>query len=539
MSDHAAAVTIRNLSIGFGQGQGPQKAVDGLTLEIARGEIVGVVGESGSGKSLTAASILGMLPKQAHVTGSVKVGDTEVLGAPAHALQAIRGGRAAMVFQNPMACFSPYYRIGQQIVDIIVSGGGADPAQTKDIVLERFAQVRLPDPERSFTKFPHEFSGGQLQRAAIALALARGPEILLADEPTTALDVTTQAEIIDLLSDLRNELGLSILFITHDLLLLDGFADRIAVMFRGHLVETGPTQALFDNPQETYTRELLGAVPGFARDRTDGARAKPQKTPLLELDGVSKFYRTRHGRFAALDQINLTLQPGECLGVIGESGSGKSTLATLLLQLSQPDPGEIRFDGQAFDGLDHRARQSIRKRIGAVFQNPYSSLNPRMTVGQIIAEPLRLIGGQSKTEAAGRVRDLLTLVGLDPSVASRYPRAFSGGQRQRIAIARAVACEPDLLIMDEPTSALDVTVQAQIIEVLKELHQRLRMAMIFISHDLAVVSALCSSVAVLKQGKLVEYGPIADVLFNPSTTYTKNLIAAAPSLDKRAPSAGD
>lgn len=538
MSDQLPAVTIRGLSIGFDQGQGPAKAVEKLSLEIGQGEIVGVVGESGSGKSLTAASILGMLPKQAAVSGSVKVGETEVIGASDSVLQEIRGGRAAMVFQNPMACFSPYYRLGQQIVDMIVSGNGADGAEIKQVVLERFAQVRLPDPERSFTKFPHEFSGGQLQRAAIAMALARQPDILLADEPTTALDVTTQAEIIKLLSDLRSEMGLSILFITHDLALLDGFADRLVVMFRGKMIETGETRSIFAHPKEAYTRELLGAVPGLSQERHELASLKKNPTPLLAVEGVSKYYQTRQGRFAALEEVSVSVKPGECLGIIGESGSGKSTLATLLLQLDQADAGQIRFDGESFESLNRHARQEVRKRIGAVFQNPYSSLNPRMTVGEIIAEPLRLISGQSKAEAAGRVAELLSVVGLDETAAARYPRAFSGGQRQRIAIARAVACEPDLLIMDEPTSALDVTVQAQVIDVLKALHQRSKMAMVFISHDLAVVSALCSAVAVLKQGRVVEYGPIAEVLFNPSTPYTQNLIAAAPRLENKSAAAG-
>ncbi|MFU8857485.1 MAG: ABC transporter ATP-binding protein [Deferrisomatales bacterium] len=522
---------IRDLHVSFGQGAKEVRAVRGASLEIAPGEAVGLVGESGSGKSVTALSVLQLLPYPAarHPGGSVRFRGEELLGAPPARLRELRGNRVAMIFQEPLSSLNPLHSVERQIGEVLFVHKGLGRQAARDRVRELLHLVGLPEAVDRLSALPHEFSGGQQQRIMIAMALANEPDLLIADEPTTALDVTVQAQILELLQSLRRRLGMALLLITHDLAIVRRVADRVYVMTEGEVVEHGPTQELFDAPAHPYTRKLLAAEP---RGRPDPG---PVGAPvLLEGDGVRVWFPVKKGllrrtvaHVKAVDGVTLRVKAGHTLGVVGESGSGKSTLARALLRLEK-SRGSVRFEGRELQGLRSRELRPLRREAQMVFQDPYGSLSPRFSVGQIIEEGLRVhrMGG-SDAERRVLIARALEEVGLDPAAQDRYPHEFSGGQRQRIAIARALVLKPRFIVLDEPTSALDMSVQAQIVELLRELQEKHGLAYLFISHDLKVVRALSHDIAVMKDGRVVEHGSAEEVFENPKETYTRALLAAA------------
>ncbi|MEU5693128.1 ABC transporter ATP-binding protein [Actinosynnema sp. NPDC020468] len=501
---------VKGLTVSFGA----VEAVRGVDLTVAPGEIVALVGESGSGKSVTARAVVGLLPPTAAVTGSVRLGDQELVGADEEALRSVRGSRIAMVFQEPATALNPVHTVGWQIAAVLRAHRSLTRAQARAEAVRLLDLVGIPEPGRRVRQYPHQLSGGQKQRVVIALALANDPELIIADEPTTALDVTVQAGILALLRDLRDRLGTAILVITHNMGVVADLADRVAVMHRGELVEQAPVEDLFARPTRAYTRELLAAVPRLGHR----APASPHTADdALRLDGVT----VRYGAFTAAADVRLHVARGEVVGLVGESGSGKSTLGKVAAGLLRPSAGTVSVLG----GDPHD--REVRKRLGFVFQDPGGSLNPRLSIEDCVAEPLKVHGVRSST----RVAELLDAVRLPASYASRRPRELSGGQRQRVGLARALALEPDLLIADEPTSALDVSVQASILELLTELQRAREFACLFISHDLAVVDSLAHRVAVLHEGRVVEQGPHHEVLRAPKAEYTKNLVDAVPLPD--------
>jgi len=523
-------LSVRGLEVAFPSGPGKAAAVRGVGFEIAKGETLALVGESGSGKSVTALSILDLLPPLSHArrTGSIRFEGMELVGAPPAALRRLRGDRIGMIFQEPMTSLNPLHPIGRQVCEAILTHRAATRAAAADRALALLRMVGITDAERRLGAYPHELSGGQRQRVMIAMALANEPDLLIADEPTTALDVTVQAQILALLRDLRDRLGMALLLITHDLGVVRSMADRVAVMKSGEIVETAPVAQLFNAPAHPYTRMLLAAEPKGpplavqpdAQEMLRGAAIKvhfPIRTGVL---------RRVTGHIKAVDGIDLTLRAGETLGVVGESGSGKSTLGQALLRLV-PSAGAIRFDGADLQSLSPAALRPLRRQMQVVFQDPYGSLSPRMSVGEIVAEGLRAHGLASAAERERRVVEILGEVGLDPEMRHRYPHEFSGGQRQRIAIARAMVLRPKLVVLDEPTSALDRSVQAQIVDLLRDLQARHGLAYLFISHDLRVVRALASEVLVMRAGKVVEQGPAEQIFSAPREDYTKALLAAA------------
>ena len=524
-------ITIRDLAVRFTTLGGEVDAVKGVDLDIDRGETVALVGESGSGKSVTALSILQLLPypTASHPDGSILVDGEEMIDADPQTLARIRGDRIAMVFQEPMTSLNPLHNIERQVTETLILHKGLDRAAARARALELLQMVGLQDAASRLNAYPHQLSGGQRQRVMIAMALANEPDLLIADEPTTALDVTVQAQILELLKELKDRLGMALLLITHDLGIVRHMADRVAVMTDGRIVESGPVAQVFDNPQHDYTRHLLAAEP----------KGKPQRPledapVLMEARDVKVWFPIKSGVFQrtvghvkAVDGISIALRAGRTLGVVGESGSGKTTLGLALLRLEHSE-GTISFDDARIDGKNERDIRPLRREMQIVFQDPYSSLSPRMSIGQIIGEGLKV--HDIAPDAAGRERLIdtaLTEVGLDPDAKHRYPHEFSGGQRQRISIARALALKPKLIILDEPTSALDMSVQAQIVDLLRELQDRHDLAYMFISHDLKVVRALADEVLVIKDGKMVEHGPAGQIFDNPETAYTKALMAAA------------
>ncbi|WP_069462010.1 ABC transporter ATP-binding protein [Actinacidiphila rubida] len=565
MSD--VVLDIRGLTVDF---RGAP-AVRGVDLTLRRGEVLGLVGESGSGKSVTALAAMGLLPDSARVGGSVRLDGTELVGASDAALSRLRGNRIAMVFQDPLTAFTPVYRIGDQIVEAIRTHQDLPRAQAARRAVELLDLVGIPEPALRAQAFPHEFSGGMRQRAMIAMAVANDPDVLLADEPTTALDVTIQAQILDVLRTAQRETGAALLLVSHDLGVIAGSADRVAVMYAGRIVESAEVETLFARPRMPYTLGLIGAVP-----RLDGpagpegpagadvpAQAKPvdaaepaadaaglavgpvpTPTPallkggpvaedgaLLVAEGLRReFKRGRHA-FTAVDDVSLTVRAGETLGVVGESGSGKTTLGRMLVRLLDPTRGRIHYGGRDIAPLGDRALRPLRRELQMVFQDPVSSLNPRRSIGESIADPLRAEGRLSDAAVVSRVKDLLERVGLDPDWYHRYPHEFSGGQRQRVGIARALAPEPKLIVCDEPVSALDVTTQAQVVALLGELQRDLGLALVFIAHDLAVVRQVSDRVAVMRGGRIVESGTVDQVYDAPRDPYTKGLLAAVPVLD--------
>ena len=522
-------LTVRKLDVKFHTDDGAVHAVKGIDLDVKAGETVAIVGESGSGKSQTMMALMGLLASNGRVTGSARYRDTELIGLPDRKLNKIRGARITMIFQEPMTSLDPLYKIGRQMAEPLIHHKGMTAKQARPRVLELLKLVGIPDPERRIDSYPHELSGGQRQRVMIAMALANDPDILIADEPTTALDVTIQAQILQLLAELQEKLGMAIVFITHDLGIVRRFADRIYVMRRGEVVETNETEALFDDPRHEYTRMLLAAEP-------TGTKGPPPSSAPMLLNGkdVEVTFRIGGGFLAgppmilrAVDRISVALRKGQTIGIVGESGSGKSTLGRALLRLL-PSEGSIRFEGRELSNAGKDEMRPLRKELQLVFQDPFGSLSPRMTVGQVITEGLLVHEpALSAKERDRRAIAALKEVGLDAASRNRYPHEFSGGQRQRIAIARAMILKPKVVVLDEPTSALDRSVQKQIVELLRKLQADHDLSYLFISHDLTVVRAMADYIIVMRQGKIVEEGQTADIFDDPRHSYTQALMAAA------------
>ena len=525
-------LAVRDLRVDFVVEGAVVPAVRGVSLEVRRGEVLALVGESGSGKSVTAMSVLGLLPRTARVRGAIHYDGTDLLALDEPALRRYRGSRVAMVFQDPVAALNPTFTIGFQLTEAVRRHApGLDRAAVRARVLDLLASVEIPEPSRRSRQYPHQLSGGQCQRVVIALGLAGDPELLIADEPTTALDVTVQAEVLELLRRLRERLGMTVLVITHDMGVVADIADAVVVLRDGEVVEEGPTRRVFTSPRAPYTQQLLAAVPKLG-DRGDSGGTAPVAEPVLSVrDLVVEYGSPLRGLFRAVDAVDLTVGPGEIVGVVGESGSGKTTIGRAVIGLAPITSGEVRVVGSDPTTSSRRERQALRRRVGVVFQNPATSLNPRYTVGETVEEPLQVhlgLRGQALRERADAVLDA---VGLDGRWRERYPHELSGGQRQRVAIGRAVALDPALLIADEPTSALDVSVQARVLDVFRELQARLGFGCLFISHDLAVVDSLCDRVVVLQRGRVVESGHRSAVLRDPQQDYTRRLIASAPYPD--------
>ncbi|HSQ00198.1 MAG TPA: ABC transporter ATP-binding protein [Candidatus Dormibacteraeota bacterium] len=516
---------IDDLRVSFGA----TEAVAGISLELRKGETLALVGESGSGKSVTALSILQLLVATARARGSIRFQERELLGADDETMRAIRGDRIAMIFQEPMTSLNPLHTIERQIGETLTLHRQLAPEAARTETLSLLRLVGLSDPERRLGAYPHELSGGQRQRVMIAMALANEPDILIADEPTTAVDVTIQAQLLTLLQDLQRRLGMAMLFITHDLAIVRAIADRVCVMQHGRIVESGPVGAVFADPRHPYTRTLLAAQPSGAP-----APVPADARPLLRCDDLKVWYPIRAGvlrrtvdHVRAVDGVTLTLREAETLGVVGESGSGKSTLGFAILRLVD-SRGAIEFDGRDLEALRGGALRPLRREMQVVFQDPYGALSPRLSVGQIIEEGLRVHGvGATAAAREARIVEALREVDLDPDTRHRYPHEFSGGQRQRIAIARALVLHPKLVILDEPTSALDVSIQAQIVALLRDLQARHRIAYLFISHDLRVIRAMSHRILVLRDGVVVEQGEAASVLAAPQAAYTRTLLDAA------------
>ncbi len=515
------------------------------------GEVLAIVGESGSGKSTTALATMGLLPKNAHIGGSIKVAGTEVVGLDQRTLRSLRGRLASVIFQEPMTALNPVYTIGFQIAEMLRSHQAMAPKAARARAIELLKMVEIPEPERRVDSYPHQLSGGQRQRAMIAQALAMEPKLLIADEPTTALDVTVQAEILKLLRDLRDRIEAGVLLITHDMGVVADLADRVLVMQNGVIVESGDAAQVFYHPTNAYTQQLLAAVPHLGRvvetdqasedsmsvgDRSvAAAQAAAPAGSIVSLRNVSVEYpkRGRTPAFRAVDDISLDIAPGEVVGLVGESGSGKTTVGRAIVGLLPFVEGEADVLGTNMVGIDKATLRNVRQQLSFVFQDPGSSLNPRLPVGESIGEPL-LLAGQGKQEINRRVQELLDQVELSRLLRNRYPHELSGGQRQRIGIARALALRPKLLIADEPTSALDVSVQARVLELFQDLQREIGFACMFVSHDLAVVEILASRIAVMQNGKLVEFGTRDQILTNPQHAYTKRLLAAVPVPDPEA-----
>ncbi|CAM5433804.1 dipeptide ABC transporter ATP-binding protein [Streptomyces narbonensis] len=524
-------VEVRDLTVEFDREGDPVRAVDGLSLRLGEGRALALVGESGSGKSTVAGALLGLhRGTGARVTGSVRVGGIDVAAAGPGELRRLRGGVAAMVFQDPLSALDPYYAVGDQIAEVhrIHAGGSRRDARARAVeVLDR---VGIPDAARRSRSRPHEFSGGMRQRALLAMALACEPRLIVADEPTTALDVTVQAQILDLLHELRRETGTALLLVTHDVGVAAESVDEVLVMRGGREVERGPVARVLGAPSEPYTRRLLGAVP-----RLDGplrpAAPAPKGEPLLEAVDLRREFGRGKRTVTAVDGVSLTVHAGETLGVVGESGSGKTTLGRMLVRLLDPTGGRLRYGGTEIGTLSERELRPHRRELQMVFQDPVSSLNPRRSVGESIADPLRAAGQRDETRIRARVRELLDRVGLEPDRYTAYPHEFSGGQRQRVGIARALAAGPRVVVCDEPVSALDVTTQAQVTALLADLQAELGLGLVFIAHDLAVVRQVSDRVAVMHGGRIVEQGTVEEVYGAPQDPYTRRLLAAVPSLD--------
>ncbi|OSM05116.1 ABC transporter ATP-binding protein [Magnetofaba australis] len=537
-------IEIEDLNIAFETPERRVEAVRGASLAMAPGEILALVGESGSGKSVTALSLLNLLPGSARIHARRRqFAGRDLTGLDEHGFQQLRGRDIAVVFQEPMTALNPVQRIGAQVMEPLRIHHKSTHEAMRERALALLAQTGLPDPQRAFNSYPHQLSGGQRQRVMIAAALACGPQLLIADEPTTALDVTIQAQILTLLKQLRSELGMGMLLITHDLPMVRHTADRVCVMRHGQIVETGSVVEIFENPQHPYTQQLLASLPS---DRAPQS-AQPRPEALYEAQALKCYFPIKRGLFKrtvdhvrAVDDVSITLRRGETVGVVGESGSGKSTLGETLLRLNAGHGSLLKFDGTELGGASRKTLRSWRRHAQVVFQDPFSSLSPRMTIEQIMSEGLE-IHAPDLTPAQRRARSVESLVeaGLDESALERYPHQFSGGQRQRIAIARAMALRPQFLILDEPTSALDLSVQAQILDLLRKLQREHGLTYLFISHDLRVVRALSHEVLVMQNGRVVEQGPTETLFNNPQHPYTRQLLAAAlkMSASEQSPSA--
>ena len=523
-------VRVENLTVALPKGGDRAHAIEDVSFSLDAGEILCVVGESGSGKSVAASTLMGLLPRGLKIAAGKAIVEGETIADLSEArLRALRGREVAMIFQEPLSALNPLMRVGDQIVELFEAHDAYPGAAGRQRILELFSYVGLPDPPRLIDSYPFQLSGGQRQRVVIAMALALEPKLILADEPTTALDVTTQAQVLDLLRKIRRERGTAILFVTHDFGVVADLADRVIVMEKGRLVEEGKVADVLNRPQHPYTKKLIAAVPRLA----PASLPAPDDEVILSISEVDKTYGTPGGWFAktrrvhAVNAVTLKVRHGETLGVIGESGSGKSTLGRCVVRLIEPDAGHILFHGQDMMALDRQAFRAKRKALQMIFQDPLSSLNPRKRIRTILSDG-PAAHGVPRAEAEARAADLLTLVGLTPAALDRFPHEFSGGQRQRIGIARALMMDPEVIVADEPVSALDVSVQAQVLDLLNELQEKMKLALVFITHDLRVAAQLCHTVAVMRRGEVVEYGPTAEVFANPQHEYTRQLLAAIP-----------
>jgi len=530
-----AALAIDGLSIALPPGADRALALDGVSLQVARNEVLCLVGESGSGKSILASAVLRLLPGGVRVTGgAIRLAGQDLLALPESAMRRVRGAKVGMVFQDPMTALNPLHRVGAQVAETLCTHTALSAAAVRARVLELFEQVGLPDPSGVARAYVHQLSGGQRQRVGIAMALALEPDVLIADEPTTALDVTTQAQVLALMRGIQRRRGTALLFVTHDFGVVAEIADRVAVLQRGVLVEQGAADEVLNRPAHPYTRALIAAVPPLA----PAAPRVVSGDAILVVCGLSKTYRAGGwgGRRAvqALDDVSVTVPRGATLGVVGESGSGKSTLARCLMRLLPPDAGTVTLDGE---DLLRLPRKTAACRIQMVFQDPYGSLNPRRRVGDLIAQG-PMVQGMGRAAAMARARALLADVALGPEAADRFPHEFSGGQRQRIALARALALEPVVLVADEPVSALDVSVQAQVLALLAGLRARLGLSMVFVTHDLRVAGRICDRIAVMRAGRVVEEGTAEAVFLRPRHAYTQALLAAVPGRGWVPPQAG-
>jgi len=527
----APLLSVRDLSVAFSQGGSTSLAVDHVSFDIGKGETVALVGESGSGKSVSALSVLKLLPypPASHPSGQILFGGRDLLTLDEKALRSVRGNKITMIFQEPMTSLNPLHTIERQIGEILALHRGMREGQARKRTLELLEEVGIRDPAKRLSAYPHQLSGGQRQRVMIAMALANEPELLIADEPTTALDVTVQAQILELLARLKKSNSMSMLFITHDLGIVRKVADRVCVMTRGRIVEAGPTADIFANPQHAYTRHLLAAEP-----KGKPPAADPAAKPVMCGQDIKVWFPIKQGFFRrvvdhvkAVDGIDVTVRAGQTLGVVGESGSGKTTLGLALARMIS-STGRIRFEGKDIDALSFSQMRPLRSDLQIVFQDPFGSLSPRMSIAEIIEEGLSIHEPKLDADARDRrVVDVLKEVGLDPATRFRYPHEFSGGQRQRVAIARAMVLKPRFVMLDEPTSALDMSVQAQVVDLLRDLQARHDLAYLFISHDLKVVRALANDVIVMRNGKVVEAGPARQIFESPQTDYTRALISAA------------
>jgi oligopeptide transport system ATP-binding protein len=522
-------LSIRGLAVRFATPDGPVEAVKGINLDIAAGETVAIVGESGSGKSQTMMATMGLLAANGRAEGSVRYRGDEILGLSQQALNRYRGKKITMIFQEPMTSLDPLYRIGHQLGELLMIRGGLGRREARRRAIALLDRVHIPNPEERIDAYPHELSGGQRQRVMIAMALANGPDLLIADEPTTALDVTVQARVLDLLAELQREFGMAIVFITHDLGIVRRFARRTYVMRQGLVVEEGPTDEIFAKPRDPYTRMLIDAEP------TGRKSPPPADSPtVLSAEGVKVTFRSQGGLFtrkrqaiAAVKGVDLVIRRGETVGVVGESGSGKSTLGRAVLRLV-PASGLVRYEDRLIAPQDRRAMRPLRRDLQLVFQDPYGSLSPRLTAGEIVTEGLLVHEpGLSRAERDRRAAEAFAEVWLEPATRHRFPHEFSGGQRQRIAIARSMILKPKLVVLDEPTSALDRSVQKSIIELLRHLQEKYGLAYLFISHDLAVVRALSDEILVMKAGEVVERGSVDEIFTAAHAPYTRELMAAA------------
>ncbi len=530
-----AALSVRGLTVSLPKGMERAHAVQGISFDLLSGQILCIIGESGSGKSVTAHAVMGLLPQSIRVSeGSIRLGDTDILTAGSEKMRSLRGQSVSMIFQDPLSALNPLMTVGAQINEAMMAHGVGTPESRRIRTLELLAEVGLPDPPLMYRQYPFRLSGGQRQRVMIAMALAMEASILIADEPTTALDVTTQAQILKLIRDIQRRKGMSVMFITHDFGVVAEIADSVVVMEKGRIVEQGSADQVLRNPSHPYTQRLIAAVPHLtSEDRVPPENAGAGGAPLLRVENLVKTYRSGSKLFRservvkAVDGVSFDLSPGRTLGVVGESGSGKSSLGRLLVKLMESDSGKILFEGQDIAGLKEDDFRALRPKIQMIFQDPFASLNPRSTIGHSLTVG-PVAHGVPYAKARADAQELLTHVGLDAGAFGRYPHEFSGGQRQRVGIARALMFRPRLLVADEAVSALDVSIQAQILQLLDQVQRETGVAMIFITHDLRVASQICDEIAVMQRGKIVECGPPSQIFLNPQSAYTRELVAAIP-----------
>ncbi|MBD8687322.1 MULTISPECIES: ABC transporter ATP-binding protein [unclassified Rhizobium] len=528
-----AVLSVRGLTVALPSGMERTHAVEDISFDLQRGQILCIIGESGSGKSVTANTIMGLLPKVFQVSsGSIHVEDTSLVGASLKTLQDMRGRAVSMIFQDPLSALNPLMTVGDQIIEAMAAHGVGNKASRHERAIELLNEVGLPDPQLMYFQYPFRLSGGQRQRVMIAMALALEPKVLIADEPTTALDVTTQAQILKLIKDIQRRKGMSVMFITHDFGVVAEIADSVVVMEKGRIVEQGSAEQVLKSPAHLYTKRLIAAVPRLTgEDRNPGA--KVSQNTILKIEGLVKTYRSGSALFGsqrivpAVADVSFNLIQGRTLGIVGESGSGKSSVGKLLIKLQDSDAGRILFEGNDIAKLSETSFRPLRPHIQMIFQDPFASLNPRSTIGQILTVG-PVAHGTSYKQASAEARALLSHVGLDAGAFDRYPHEFSGGQRQRVGIARALMFKPKLLIADEAVSALDVSIQAQILKLLDQIQRETGVSMIFITHDLRVASQICDEIAVMQKGRIVEHGPPSQIFLNPQSAYTRELVAAIP-----------